>query len=141
MRFVLALFLTATPALGWEFSPKPICTLSDNAGDVEVRVTYDPASRDYAIALTRSAPWPGAPLFAIRFDGPRGLTISTTRQILSNGGRTLTVTDKGFGNVLNGIEFNETATALAGNTAARVPLAGAAPHVRAFRACATGGLA
>lgn len=141
MRIFLALILSTSPALAWEFTPVPVCTLSQEAGEVSVRVTYDPATRDYAIALTRPAPWDDAPSFAMGFAGPRGLTISTDRQVLSDGGRTLTVTDRGFGNVLNGIEFNETALAVTGETGARIPLAGAAPHVQAFRACAAGGVA
>jgi hypothetical protein len=34
------------------------------------------------------------------------------------------------------LQFNETATAIAGDTAVTVPLAGAAGPVAAFRACA-----
>jgi hypothetical protein len=38
--------------------------------------------------------------------GPRGNMISTSRHALSDDGRTLSVSDRGFGNVLNGLEFN-----------------------------------
>ncbi|MEO0624574.1 MAG: hypothetical protein AAFU49_05345 [Pseudomonadota bacterium] len=98
-------------------------------------MTYDPRSLDYAIALKRAVPWPDDPAFAIRFDGPRGLTISTSRHQLSEGRTVLTVTDRGFGNVLDGLQFNDTATALTGSAALSVSLDGAAPKVEAFRAC------
>ncbi|MBO6707236.1 MAG: hypothetical protein JJ912_14180, partial [Roseitalea sp.] len=75
---------------------------------------------------------------AMRFDGPIGLTITTDRHIASDEGRSLTVTDSGFGNVLNGLEFNHTATALLGDRAVPVSLDGAAPAVQDFRACAAG---
>ncbi|MEO1532112.1 MAG: hypothetical protein AAFU72_08085 [Pseudomonadota bacterium] len=100
-------------------------------------VTYDPRVPEYAIALRRDVPWPKDALFAIRFDGPRGLTISTSRHQLSEGGTVLTVTDRGFGNVLDGLQFNDTATALTGSAALSVSLDGAAPAVEAFRACTT----
>jgi hypothetical protein len=54
---------------------------------------------------------------------------------LSDDGRTLTVTDGGFGNVLDGLALNGTATALAGDTVIPFDLAGARPAVEAFRAC------
>jgi hypothetical protein len=132
---IAALAMTA-PAGAWEFTPQPVCTLSHETDRARVVVTHDPSlSEPYAIAVTGAAPWPDVPVFSMRFDGPRGLTISTDRQNLSDGGRTLSVTDTGFGNVLNGLEFNDTATALAGDIAVPFPLAGAAPEVRAFRAC------
>ncbi len=127
--------LTA-PAGAWEFTPSPVCTLSDATASASVKLTFDPGQPDpYTIVVKGPAPWPNAPVFSMRFDGAQGLTISTNRQTLSDGGRTLTVTDKGFGNVLNGLEFNSTATALAGDAAIPFPLDGAAPAVKAFRAC------
>ena len=45
------------------------------------------------------------------------------------------MTDRGFGNVLNGLEFNDTAIAIAGETRVPFSLAGAAPEIQAFRAC------
>jgi hypothetical protein len=55
---------------------------------------------------------------------------------LSEGGTALTVTDRGFGNVLDGLQHNEAATALAGSASLSVSLDGAAPAVEAFRDCA-----
>jgi hypothetical protein len=45
------------------------------------------------------------------------------------------VTDSGFGNVLDGLQFNDTATAVTGAAELRIPLEGAAPAVEDFRAC------
>ncbi|MEM6677128.1 MAG: hypothetical protein AAF675_04560 [Pseudomonadota bacterium] len=136
MRWFLAfLSLAASPAGAWEFTPNPICTLAQASEVSSVTVTYDPRVPEYAIALRRTVPWPKDAVFAIRFEGPRGLTISTSRHQLSEGGTVLTVTDRGFGNVLDGLQFNETATALTGSAALTVPLEGAAQEVEKFRAC------
>lgn len=136
MRLALALSLIAAPALGWEFSPVPICTLSHETETAQVRVTYDAGIPEYTITVTRlDRPWPDAPVFSLRFDGPRGLTISTDRHSLSPDGRSLTVKDRGFGNVLDGLQFNDMATALIGSDALPVPLDGAAEPAARFRAC------
>jgi hypothetical protein len=115
-----------------------VCELTHDDEAARVRVTYDPAIPQYAIAVTSDLGWSPSTIFAIRFDGPRGLTISTDRQVISGGGATLTVKDRGFGNVLDGLEFNETATALLGDHAVAFGLDDAGPAVRAFRACTTG---
>lgn len=142
LHILLALVGLAAPLQAWEFTANPVCTLAHRTDEMSARVTYDPRlAEPYAIELTRAGPpWPDAPAFSIRFEGPRGLTISTTRHRLSDGGRVLTVTDRGFGNVLDGLEFNSAATALAGPVALTLPLDGAAPAVRQFRACVEGGL-
>jgi hypothetical protein len=139
MRQVLiTLLLSSSPAVAWEFTPTPVCTLSHMTPQADLRVTYDPRQEQpYAIAISRQQAWPDASTFSMRFDGPRGLTITTNRQTLTENGRTLTVTDRGFGNVLNGLEFNTTATALFDNIEVPFPLDGAASAVQAFRACAT----
>jgi hypothetical protein len=142
MRLTLALILLATPLHAWEFRATPVCTLSHATPDASVTVSYDPRLPEpYAIAITRALPWPDSPTFGMRFDGARPLAIGTDRHRLSEGGRTLTVTDTGFGNVLDGLEFNASATASAGADSVVVDLAGAAEPVRAFRACADGGIA
>ena len=130
----LALMLFATSAQAWEFSPLPICTLSHAEGAAQVTVTFDHATGLYAIAVTSADGWPLAPAFSIRFDGTRPNTISTTRHSITN--RTLTVTDSGFGNVLDGLEFNNTATAYTQTASVTVSLDGAAGPVQQFRACA-----
>jgi hypothetical protein len=136
MRTLIALLcLAASPGWAWDFTPEPICTLSWADGDSSVVVTYDPRGPEYAIALTRATPWPREPVFAIQFEGPRGITISTSRHRLSDSGRTLTVTDRGFGNVLDGLQYNDRANAVTGSATLAVPLEGAAPAVEAFRDC------
>ena len=142
MRLALALSLLASPAAAWEFSPSPICTLSQSTEAADVRVTYDARVPEYAMTVARrDTPWSPGPVFAIRFDGPRGLTISTDRHGLNDGGQSLTVADSGFGNVLNGLEFNDTATALLADQSITIPLEGAAPQVQKFRACTEAPLA
>ena len=138
LRALAVLLLTATPALAWEARSGHVCELTHEGQAARVRVTYDSAIPEYAIAITPDRPWSSGPIFAIRFDGPRGLTISTDRHVILGDGATLSVTDRGFGNVLNGLEFNETATVLLGDRAIAFALDGAGPAVRAFRACATG---
>ncbi|MEM6637096.1 MAG: excinuclease ABC subunit B [Pseudomonadota bacterium] len=132
----------ATPAAAWEFSTEAnICLLRHGGSEGDVRVTYAPGLAVYGITVSRGeAPWEPGAIFAIQFQGPRALTISTNRQQYSGGGRDLSVTDRGFGNVLNGLEFNTSATAILGNQTVRFDLRGAAPEVRKFRACTDGGL-
>lgn len=135
--FVLAL-LTATPAAAWEFSASPVCTLSHSAPDLDVELTYDPRRQAaYSIALTAAVPWPEAQVFGLRFFGGREITITTDRQTFSDGGRTLSVADQGFGNVLNGLEFNTAANAFIGGMVRQVSLDDAAEPVQAFRACSS----
>ncbi|MBF9034986.1 hypothetical protein HKCCE2091_12125 [Rhodobacterales bacterium HKCCE2091] len=100
-------------------------------------LVFDPAGPPWSIRLTRDAPWPESPTFSIRFDGAHPNTIVTDRHELTEDGRALTVTDRGFGNVLAGIAGNETATAVAGDASVALPLSGAAPEVAAFLACTT----
>lgn len=133
MRSLIALLALTTPATAWEFSPVPVCTLSHATDEASLTVTYDGlATQPYAIAITGPGVAP-APVFGIRFAGGTGLTITTDRHIVE--GNTVTVTDRGFGNVLNGIEFSETATALLGDTAISFPLDGADDPMQAFRTC------
>lgn len=119
--------------MAWEFSPSPICTLSHTQPDIAVEVTYDPGTQDYNITLSRpGVAWPTSPVFAIAF-APNGPTISTTRQVVA--GSSLSVTDKGFGNVLNGLQYNSVAIASVGPVQVAFDLSDAAPEVEAFRNC------
>jgi hypothetical protein len=141
MRYMIAaLALVAAssslPAQAWEAGVEgPLCTLEHSGPAGEVRLTYDPSLPLYTIAIRGTEPWPEFPVFAIRFDGPRENTISTARHVLSEGGLTLSVADVGFGNVLDGLEFNAVAVAYSGTTSLAFDLAGAAPEVAEFRAC------
>jgi hypothetical protein len=127
-----------TAASAWEAGVDgPLCTL-EHAGDgAEVRLTYDPSLPLYSISIRRAEPWPEGPVFAMRFEGAQPNMITTTRHVLSEEGRTLGVTDRGFGNVLDGLEFNDVALAFAGTAVVALDLSGAAPEVAAFRACTT----
>ena len=138
IRVFFILLLTVGPAHAWEIGPGPLCEILHEGKEASVRLTYDPAIVEYSIAITLEERWTSGLTFSIRFDGPRGLTIATDRQVISPDGTTLAVADSGFSNVLDGLEFNEIAIATLGDQAVRLNLAGAAPAVRAFRACATG---
>lgn len=136
LPLALAIGCAALPARAWIAGVEgAVCTLEHRAEGVEVRLTHDPSLPLYTIAIRRSLPWPEAPVFAIRFEGPRGLTISTRRHGLDDGGRRLTVADTGFGNVLDGLQFGDRAFAIAGDTVVGIDLAGAPPEVAIFRAC------
>jgi hypothetical protein len=131
-----ALVLLATPALAWEFTDVPVCTLSHATAEVAVAVTFDPAMTEYAITLTLAeGVWPRGTVFAIAFEGGWPITIQTDRHQFSDDGRTLTVRDSGFGNVLDGIGRNSSATAMLPGLAVAVPLDGAGGPLAAFRAC------
>ncbi len=140
MLRILPVFLAlpVSPALGWEFSPHPVCTLSHEGAEAAVELTYDPREAEpYAITLTRQgALWPPGPVFMMTFEGALGLTIGTDRHEISGGGASLTVTDRGFGNVLDGLEAGDRAVARLDDASVTVLLDGAAGPVAAFRACA-----
>lgn len=127
---------SAGSAAAWTFTETDICRLTHAEDTASVEVTFDPAAGLYSITLTRTAgAWPSAPLFSLRFDGPRALAIGTDRQVLVDDGRSLTVTDTGFGNVLDGIEYNSRMTALIGDMAVGLSTETAAAAVQAFRDC------
>ena len=136
MMTPLLVLALSTPVSAWEFRVTPICTLDHSTDEAQIRVTFDPSIPEYAIELTLSdTPWPAASPFGIRFEGSRPNLIVTDRHTLTDEGRTLTVRDRGFGNVLSGLEFNDFAIALTGDEAVTIPLDGAAEPVAAFRAC------
>lgn len=138
MRYVIALALLPFPALAWEFSPDPICTLTHQTSEAEIAITYDASLPEYALFITlRTGEWSDAQAFQMGFVGPRQLTIGTNQHRLSADGATLSVRDSGFGNVLDGLEYNIQMAATAGETFLTASLSEAAPAVRAFRACPT----
>ncbi|HLQ19119.1 MAG TPA: excinuclease ABC subunit B [Tabrizicola sp.] len=136
MRAVLALVFLTAPAQAWDFTATPVCTILNDTPGLSLRVTFDPSlTEPYAITLTRPTAWPPTETFGLRFTGPQAMTIGTARHRLSADGRTLTVSDTGFGNVLDGLAFNGTATAIAAGSEIEIDLSGARPAVEAFRAC------
>lgn len=140
MRCLIALLLLASPAAAWEFSPSPVCTLTDDTGTLTV--TYDASLPEYSVTITLpDATWSEDPTFAMNFAGPRPIFIQTDRHQISADGRSLTVTDSGFGNVLDGLAFNQRAYATSGDTTVGVSLDGIGPAMDAFRACPAANLA
>ncbi|MEO0401927.1 MAG: hypothetical protein AAF214_06090 [Pseudomonadota bacterium] len=119
--------------MAWDFTPTPVCTLDHEEPGVSVKLTYDHATALYAIALTSAQGWPAAPAFSMAFSGAAPNTISTPRHVTR--GNTLTVTDSGFGNVLDGLQYNAVVTAFTATAAVTLSLSGAAEPVQRFRDC------
>lgn len=136
MRLILLFVALPLPALAWEFRADPICTLTHTTDTAEITVTYDASLPEYAVHVTLiGREWPDAPGFVMSFEGANAFGIQSDRQTLSEDRRSLTVRDTGFGNVLNGLQFNETAMAMSGGLGVTFPLAGIAEPMEAFRAC------
>jgi hypothetical protein len=130
--------MLGSPAVAWEAGIEgAICTLTHAEDGAEVRLTFDPSVPLYTITLTGAEPWPVAPDFSMVFNGPRGNAISTTAHVLSPDRLSLSVADRGFGNVLDGLQYNDLALGISGDVVVTVSLEGAAPEVEAFRACGT----
>ncbi|KQI72204.1 excinuclease ABC subunit B [Loktanella sp. 5RATIMAR09] len=142
MRTALAFLLLASPATAWEFSASPICTLTDTQEAGEITVTYDPAITEYAVTVTLpQGRWSGDPVFGMAFANDRPISIQTDRHSVSPDGRSITVKDRGFGNVLDGLEFNARAYAILGDITVGFDLDGIGPAMTAFRNCPAANLA
>jgi hypothetical protein len=136
MRLTIALLFFASPAAAWEFSAAPICTLTQTSDTAQITVTYDAVLPEYQITITLTdGVWPDNPAFGMAFAGDLPINIQTSRHQISPDGRSLTVTDSGFGNVLDGLQYNSRAYAISGDTTVTVPLDGIADAITAFRAC------
>jgi hypothetical protein len=141
LKYLTILVLLATPAHAWEFAPVPVCTLSHKTADLSVRITYDPEVPIYEMSVSlKSDRWPKSAAFSITFTGGHALRIVTDSHRLSQDRQTLSVSDDGFGNVLDGVQFNTLAKARAGTRLAIIPLKDAAPAVQRFRSCPAPGL-
>ena len=134
-RISIALLTLTAPANAWEFTPGSPCLLTSPPGDVAMALTYDPSAPRYTVSITAPEPWPKSQLFVMQFDGPTARQIGTNRHTLSDDGRTLTVTDSGFGNVLDGMAGGGQVVALAGDVAVVISLSGVEAPLAAFRAC------
>ncbi|MBZ8118562.1 hypothetical protein KUD11_07845 [Roseovarius sp. LXJ103] len=132
---IIALLACTAPAHAWEFTPGAPCLLTSPPGDVAMALTYDPTTPRYTVSITAPEPWPQSPLFVMRFDGPSARQIGTNRHTLSDDGRTLTVTDSGFGNVLDGMAEAGQVVALTGDVAVALSLSNVKAPLAAFRAC------
>ena len=136
MRYAALLALLPLPAAAWEFSPDPICTLSHQTDEASYEITYDQSIPEYALRIQLTGnTWDPAPSFHMSFAGGVPVDIATANHLLSDNRTTLTVRDRGFGNVLNGLEFNTVAVSLSGEVVTMASTQDAAPAVRAFRAC------
>ncbi len=133
MRLVISLLILPFPAQAWDHTIGDICTLSHQTETATIHLTYDPAKPLYTLKVTREGGWPQSPFFGMRFDGRQPNAISTNRHVHQEDA--VFVADVGFGNVLDGLQFNDTAYALTEGEFAAFPLDGAAPHVQAFRDC------
>lgn len=137
MRLIFLLLLLPFPAQAWTFTPGLICLLEHETDTAKIALTFDPAPPRYTVTVTSAARLPAAPYFSMKFIGPAGQTISTNRHVLSDDSRSVTVADTGFGNVLDGLQFNDTAQAILGSTTVAFPLEDAAGSVAQFRKCET----
>jgi len=136
MRYLLILMCLSTPALAWDATQGSICTLSHDTENARIFLTYDPSKPLYTLTITLTpGQWDVSPWFAMRFEGATPIEIATARHVLSQDRIALRAADTGFGNVLDGLEFNDTATAFTQSQSVQFPLGGAAPEVRKFRAC------
>lgn len=136
MRYLITLLAVfPTFAAAWEFTPGLPCLLTHETDTAKIELTYDPTQPLYSVTVERASPWPGDRVFAMRFDGPSSLSISTDRHALRRDGRAVRVSDTGFGNVLNGLQFNDQVTAILGDAEVSFSLEGAAEPVAAFRLC------
>lgn len=105
-------------------------------------VTYDPEIAEYAITVTLADDtWPTGSTFGMAFASDRPINIQTDRFTLSDEGRSLTVKDRGFSNVLDGLEFNARAYAILGDMTVGFSLDGIETAIEAFRSCPADNLA
>jgi hypothetical protein len=139
MRLILLLallqFCHTGQAQAWTFTPGLICRLSHETQDAAIALTYDPSGPLYSLTISRAEPLPKVEPFVMRFNGPAGRVISTNNHSFNTDQTAVTAQDKGFGNVLDGLQFNDTAEAILGTTTLTFPLQGAADPVAQFRAC------
>ena len=137
MRMALMLILAPVQAFAWEFSPVPVCTLSHETDEAELVITHYPAVPEYRLEIELAgATWATSATFGMAFQGGAELTIGTDRHRMD--GQTLSVADRGFRNVLDGLEFNSVATAFTERQAISFSFSGAQRPVKDFRDCAEG---
>ena len=136
MRALFIFLMSTSAAFAWNFTPDPICRVTEKQDLLEINLTYDHATEIYAIAFTKSeAPWEQGAQFSIRFEGPRPKLIRTNRHEFSADGYTLTASDTGFGNVLDGIQYNTLAAIQTGDERIFIQIHKSFPAMEAFRKC------
>ena len=137
MRLALIFTLLSTLlATAWEATIGDTCTLAHETDQAQVLLTFDPAQPLYSITVTRKdQPWQSAPIFGMSFADRTPSTITTPRHQLSEDRFAVSVEDRGFGNVLDGLQFNDRTVVFLGDQSVTFQLDGAAPEVLAFREC------
>ena len=141
-RIVLKSFLTflvLAPSLAsasWRFDETTACVITGETPETVVVVIHDYQAGRYTIAVSQTGrTWVPGPDLSIAFQGGRELVIGTDQHFLSDEGDVLMVSDRGFGNVLDGMQFNQRMTIKTGDHSVEVNLNGAAPAVAEFRDC------
>ena len=129
------LCLVPSAAVAWEFQSGTPCRLTHIEEDVAVELTFQPQIPLYTMSLTALTPWPSGREFSMTFLQRRPLRIATERHEMRDAGRTIFVEDAGFGNVLNGLQFNDVALAQLGSRTIELDLDTAPEAVEAFRNC------
>ncbi len=134
---VLSLLGSSANIGAWTFTPSPICTVEHQTELIELELTYNHASGVYALKLTKpELTWDASRKFSMRFEGSKPIFISTTNHEFSSDMKSLIASDSGFGNVIDGLQFNTLAAAITDNERIFIPLTGAEPKIDAFRNCA-----
>lgn len=139
-KTALTMILFASPALAWDFTSGQICTLSDATDTAEIILTFDPALPRYTLSVTADTAWPTGGTFMMTFANTRPAKIQTDRYVLSVDGMTLSVSDSGFGNVLNGLEFGGQIRAAVGDQLVELTSGGIAAPMEAFKNCGVAAL-
>lgn len=142
MRYLtFILTLLSTPASAWDFAATPVCTLSRQGDDLGVTLTYDPMLPEYVLTLSLpDGTWPQGPVFAMTFANWRPAMIQTDQHQLSGNRRQLSVRDRGFGNVLDGLEYGDATQANTGGMTVSINTTGISGAMQAFRQCETAAL-
>jgi hypothetical protein len=125
----------ASNAAAWEYTPGTPCLLRHETATAVIELTHDVGAPLYSLIVKSTAAFDRMPHFGIRFHGSRPLQNSTDRHVFSADRRLLKVVDSGFSNVLNGLQFNQSAILNFGTSSVEVSLENAAAPVAAFRAC------
>lgn len=135
----LLAFLLLIPSLvsaSWRFDETTACVITGETPETVVVVIHDYQAGRYTIAVSQTGQtWTPGPDLSIAFQGGRELVIGTDQHFLSDEGDVLMVTDRGFGNVLDGMQFNQRMTINTGEHIVKIDLNGAAAAVAEFRDC------
>lgn len=137
MALTLITFFCASAAQAWVYDGRADCSVRHQTDKLGILLSYAPQTGLYSIAITRwDKAWAGGNRFSMKFDGPKPIFITTDRHELAQNKTTVIASDTGFGNVLDGLEFNFVAAAQLGRERVTIPLKGAKSEIAKFRECA-----